>query len=137
MPASVEMAGAHHRAEHPAVILVVDDDELVREMMASFLSMKGYRVLEAGSADEAVSLLAAPKPVDVVVTDVRMPGQLDGLGLASWIRDHRPEIRVLVTSGHTSAAQQAASVSDGPLIPKPYQPKEVVRRVQALTEEPH
>ncbi len=131
MPTSFALAGVQDRARSPRTILVVDDDELVREMMSRFLSLKGYHVIEAATADEAVSLLDA-NSVDVVLTDVRMPGHVDGIGLASWIRDRRPEIRVLIASGYASSAQQAVEVSNNPLILKPYQPEEVVRRVEAL-----
>jgi len=134
MPASVSLARDKGRAQPPATVLVVDDDELVREMAATFLSMRGYRVIEAGSGDEAMAMLDdGASHIDVVFTDLRMPGRLDGVGLARWVRAHCPETRVLITSGHTSGAQQVVEVSNGPLIPKPYQPDDVVRRVQALT----
>jgi DNA-binding response OmpR family regulator len=133
MPASVRLAKQRDRARRPATVLVVDDEELVREMAATFLSERGYRVIEASSADEAVGVLDSAKPVDVVFTDLRMPGRLDGIGLARWVRDHRPQTRVLITSGCTSLAQQVVEVSNGPLIPKPYRPEDVVQRVRALT----
>jgi DNA-binding response OmpR family regulator len=133
MTSSVSLAEMQRRAQPAATVLVVDDDGLVREMMSAFLSMKGYRVIEAGTADEAVAVLLGTSLVDVVFTDVRMPGQLDGLGLARWVRDHRPQTRVLITSGRASGAQQAAELSSGPLILKPYHPELVVQRVQALT----
>lgn len=136
MPASCSPARERVRAQPPATVLVVDDDELMREMAATFLSMRGYRVIEAGSADDAVTVLGGAGHVDVVFTDLRMPGRLDGIGLALWVRDHCPRTRVLITSGYTSAAQQAAEVSNGSLIPKPYRPDEVIRRVQALTGGP-
>ena len=69
----------------------------------------------------------------MVFTDVRMPGAMDGIGLAQWIRSHRPQVRVLITSGYTSRTQQAGELSSGPLIQKPYRPEDVVRRVQQLT----
>lgn len=132
MPTSVSLARDKGCSQPPATVLVVDDDELVREMAAMFLSMRGYHVIEAGSGDEAAALLDRAGQVDVVFTDLRMPGRLDGIGLARWVRDHRPETRVLITSGHTSRAQQVGEVSNGPLIPKPYRPEEVARRVEAL-----
>lgn len=135
MPAPIALPGECPREQPPATVLVVDDDELVREMMAAFLSRRGYRVIEAGSADQAVRLLDAARPVDVVLTDVRMPGRLDGIGLACWLRDHRPKVRVLITSGYAPAAQRVDEVGYGPLIPKPYRPEEVVRRILALTGE--
>jgi len=133
MPASVPLAKDRDHARPPATVLVVDDEELVREMAATFLSMTGYHVIEASSADEAVDVLDRTTAVDVVFTDLRMPGRLDGIGLARWVRDHRPQTRVLITSGYTSRAQQVVEVSNSPLIPKPYRPEDVVQRVRALT----
>jgi CheY-like chemotaxis protein len=135
MPPSVSRACDKDGAQPPATVLVVDDDELVREAAAMFLANEGYRVIEVGSADEAVTVLDGGGQVDVVFTDLRMPGRLDGIGLARWVRDHHPGTRVLITSGYTSGAQQVVEVSNGPLIPKPYQPAAVVRLVQALTRE--
>jgi len=135
MPASVSLAMNRGRTRPPTTVLVVDDDELVREMAATFLSLQGYRVIEAGSGDEAVAVLDSSGQVDVVFTDLRMPGRLDGIGLARWVRAHCPGTRVLITSGHASGAQQVVEVSNGPLIPKPYRPEDVARRVQALTGE--
>lgn len=115
-----------------ATVLVVDDEEFLRQMMAEFLKISGYRVMAAATADEAVAALHGAA-VDVVFTDVRMPGAMDGIGLARWVRSHRPEIRILMTSGYTTRAQQVVEVSHAPLIAKPYRPEEVVRRVQELT----
>ena len=133
MTSSATLARVQPRTPPHATVLVVDDDGLVREMMSAFLSMKGYHVIEAGNADEAIAVLHHASAVDVVFTDIRMPGRLDGLGLARWVRDYRPRTRVLITSGRASGAEQAAEVSSGPLILKPYHPADVVQRVQALT----
>ncbi len=134
MAASAELADPEDQPHRPATVLVVDDEELLREMMTAFLELSGYRVVAAGTADEAVSVLDRAA-VDVVFTDVRMPGAMDGIALAQWIRSHRPQVRVLITSGYTSRTQQAGELSSGPLIPKPYRPEDVVRRVQELTED--
>lgn len=113
-------------------VLVVDDEEFLRQMMTEFLKMSGYRVVAAATADEAVAALHTA-PVDVVFTDVRMPGAMDGIGLAQWVRSHRPKIRILMTSGYTARARQVLELSHAPLIPKPYRPEEVIRRVRELT----
>jgi DNA-binding response OmpR family regulator len=131
MAASVTAAGWMTGMAGSATVLVVDDEPLLREVMTDFLESSGYRVVSAGTADETVAVLDH-NDVDVVFTDVRMPGGMDGIGLARWIRDHRAHVRVLVTSGYTPDAQQVAGLSNGPLIPKPYRPEDVVRRVQEL-----
>jgi CheY-like chemotaxis protein len=85
---------------HPATLLVVDDDLLVREPIADYLREVGYEVLEAGDAHEAISVVDHADHVDLVFSDVRMPGELDGVGLARWVRAHRPDVAVLLTSGY-------------------------------------
>ena len=82
------------------IILVVEDDALLRFMTADFLRDCGLRVLEAANADEAVGLLQTTSQICAVFTDIQMPGTMDGLGLARWISSERPKIRVLLTSGN-------------------------------------
>ncbi|HSU05106.1 MAG TPA: response regulator [Acetobacteraceae bacterium] len=115
-----------------ATVLLVDDEPDLRDVMTDFLELSGYHVVAAGTADEAIAVLDNA-PVDVVFTDVRMPGGMDGIGLARWIHCHRPEIPVLITSGYIPRAQNVGAVSSGPLIAKPYRPEEIVRRVRELT----
>jgi DNA-binding LytR/AlgR family response regulator len=78
-------------------------------------------------------MLNAGTAVDVVFSDVQMPGPMDGFGLARWIRQHHPGLRVLLTSGYAGAARRAAELcDDGRLLTKPYGQDEVVRRIQLL-----
>lgn len=111
-------------------VLVVEDEVLVRMPIAEYLRDCGYNVLEAGSAGEAIHLVGANEPVDIVFSDVRMPGDMDGFGLARWIRDHRPDLPVLLTSGY-SAARDAES-AQVKLIEKPYSQAQVLNRIEAL-----
>jgi CheY-like chemotaxis protein len=116
------------RAPPPArpTILVVEDEVLVRFVLAEHLRDCGYKVVEAGGAAEAVTVLEAGVPVDLVFTDVQMPGAMDGFGLSRWVRQHHPEVRVVLTSGHTQLARQAGELChDGPFLPKPYDPLRV------------
>src|SRR5262249_59557828 len=91
------------RSRHPAdgtapVILVVEDEVLLRLAAAQHLRQAGYEVLEACNADEALRLLAKAD-VDVVFSDITTPGRMDGLQLADWLREHRPEVVTVLTSG--------------------------------------
>ena len=70
----------------PPSVLVVEDDVLVRTVVAAYLRECGFGVVESVSADEAVRVLEAGIRVDIVFSDVNMPGKLDGFGLAQWIR---------------------------------------------------
>ncbi|HEX2224313.1 MAG TPA: response regulator, partial [Thermoanaerobaculia bacterium] len=98
-------------AEPPPTVLVVEDEVLIRLAVAQYLRDCGWVVLEAGDAEEALTILqAADVRVDLVFTDVQMPRALDGFGLARWIRAHRPEVRVLLTSG--APAAMAAKAGD-------------------------
>jgi len=80
-------------------ILVVEDEALIRIATVAALEAAGYSVFEASGADEAISLLEADPEIHVVVTDVHMPGTMDGLRLAHYVRGRWPPIRLLVVSG--------------------------------------
>lgn len=91
-------------------VLVVEDEPLVRVDLAHFLADCGVQVLLAGDAAGAIETLTKHHDVDVVVTDIQMPGELDGLDLAHWIQRHRPEVRVILVSGSAEKARQAAAL---------------------------
>lgn len=114
-------------------VLVVDDDQLVREPIADYLREVGYEVLEAGDAHEAIDLVDHADHVDLVFTDVRMPGELDGLGLARWVRAHRPNLPVLLTSGYYGTGWLGERLErDVRLIQKPYTQDEVLTQIRRL-----
>jgi CheY-like chemotaxis protein len=81
------------------VILVVEDEPLVRMFLADALDEAGFKVFEAVNADEAVTLLQARADIQAVVTDIEMPGSMNGIGLARAVRERWPGIGLLVTSG--------------------------------------
>ena len=115
-------------------ILVVDDEVLVRSVIADYLRDCGYRVLEAGSAEDAVAILDSQMKVDIVFTDLELPGHSSGLELARWIRRRYPDVRVIVTSGIYSSAELASELCEaGPPIVKPYESDAVVQRIRSLT----
>jgi len=123
-------------AESP-LLLVVDDEPLVRMVIADFLRGGGFWVMEAGTADEAVGMLRRHADIRLVVTDILMPGALNGFDLAEWIGHHRPDVRVLLTSGYFSEAQLPSRLNwRGRLIRKPYSLRDVSNRIAALLAEP-
>ena len=81
------------------LVLVVEDQTLVRMFMADFLDEAGFKVFEAVGADEALTVLEARPDVQAVVTDIEMPGSMNGIELTHVIRDRWPGIGVVVTSG--------------------------------------
>jgi CheY-like chemotaxis protein len=89
--------------------------------MAEFLRQSGYRVSEAANAAEAVDALNAKLTVDLVITDVKMPGDADGFALAEWVRTNRPGVEVIVASGDADSKRRAEqSLSSDLFLPKPY-----------------
>jgi DNA-binding NtrC family response regulator len=105
--------------ERAATILVVEDEILIRLAVADFLRDGGYRVFEASNAAEALKVLASGEPIELVFSDITMPGAMDGLCLAAWIRQMRPAIHVILTSGVVSAVS-AAQQSVATVVEKPY-----------------
>jgi len=118
------------KARKPAV-LVVEDEALVRIALADYLEDCEFAVYHAPDAAGAVALLeAAEIPIDAVLTDVRMPGVMDGFGLARWIRQNRPGVPVLITTGDNIRAGTDLC-SGNPIIPKPHDFKLVAARLRA------
>ena len=112
----------------PPIILVVEDDLLVRSVVAASLRDSGLEVIEANSADEALRVLQAEVPVDLVFSDINMPGSIDGVGLAQWLRRERPQARIILTSG--TPPPDLGEL--GPFLAKPYDLGELERRILAL-----
>ena len=117
----------------PATVMVVDDEVLVRFALAEFLRGCGYRVIEAANADEAIAILGTDLSVEILLTDVHMPGSMNGFGLARWARTHRKGLRIIVTSGYDQAAHQASDLcQDEPYVRKPYDPVRLAALIRQL-----
>jgi CheY-like chemotaxis protein len=116
-------------------VLLLEDDDPIRMLMADHLRDEGFQVTEARDGDEAVLLLNEPNRFDMLLTDVRMPGALDGVDVAEFVRQHFPDMPVLITSGY--AAQMVSRIRAlGPptvFINKPYNLNEVVDILRRLT----
>jgi CheY-like chemotaxis protein len=111
-------ADAEAPGGHEAVLLVEDNPD-VQDVASMLLEQLGYRVVAAQSAAEALELLASGEDIDLLFTDVVMPGELDGLALAQRVRAEYPDIAVLLTSGYAKAL---STVEAGfPVLRKPYQ----------------
>jgi CheY-like chemotaxis protein len=90
------------------IVLVVEDEALVRAAAVAYLQECGFSVLEAPSGDEALILMREAPDISVVFSDVQMPGSLDGVALARWVASECPWVRVLLTSGRSVPEQSAA-----------------------------
>ena len=114
-------------------VLVVEDEIMVRLPIAEFLRDCGYNVVEAGDAGEAIAAMQGDEPVSLVFSDIRMPGNMDGFGLAEWFRSHYPNVPVLLTSGYNGGRSLSAAAGPGVrFIEKPYSQNQVARRIAAL-----
>jgi len=127
---AVESFSSDMDAEWRPTVLVVEDEALIRMMLSECLEQAGCDVIEASSADEALPVLCDARGPDILITDVMLPGSVDGLELAAWVRRHRPGLKVVITSGHASR-QDAAALADA-FLPKPFALEQLVRQVRTL-----
>jgi CheY-like chemotaxis protein len=112
-------------------VLVVEDEPIIRLGMVSTIEDAGYQVLEAANADEAIAMLVADGDVRVVVTDVDMPGSMDGIKLAHYVRQKWPPIQLLVISGKVGVSPDQLP-SGVPFMSKPYQEPRLLNIISTL-----
>lgn len=125
----------HTQQSDARTVLVVEDETMVRMPIAEYLRDCGYNVVEAGDASEAIAAMDAETPVSLVFTDIRMPGKMDGFGLAEWFQSHHPDVPVLLTSGyHGGRSSPGISIPGTRFIEKPYSQNQVARRIAALLD---
>ena len=116
------------------VILVAEASVLIRMVISDYLRECAYKVIEAANSDEALTILTdGNMAVDVVFTDIELPGTLDGFGLARWVRTNKATIKVLLVGTVAKAAEAAADLCEnGPVMTKPYDKQLVVDRIKRL-----
>jgi two-component system, response regulator PdtaR len=120
--------------ERQRTVLVVEDDVLERGPLAEYLRDAGFRVIEAANGHEAVEVLSSEMTVDIVFSDIRMPGEIDGLALAHWVDQRMPNVRVLLTSGDRALHIERLP-GPGHYIGKPYIYRDVERLLRQLMGE--
>ena len=111
-------------------ILVVEDEVLIRLMIADILMRAGFQVVQAASADEALKVLHSSVDVSLVLTDIRMPGSANGLELARRIRADWPALKIVIVSSED--LEKTADLPADAFIGKPFHPPDVVGRVKQL-----
>lgn len=126
---------AHLSETNGPTILVVEDEALIRMISADILTEAGFHVLEAQNADEAIAIMEAADHVELVFTDIRMPGRMDGLELAAFVHAHWPDVRLLVTSGHVVLSSKEIP-DGGRFVSKPYELTRLVSEVRAIVALP-
>jgi CheY-like chemotaxis protein len=94
--------------EPAPAILIVEDEVLLRMAISDYLQECGFKIYEAGTASEAIEMIESGRfAIDLVFSDIRMPGELDGFGLAQWVRKNRPGLPVILTSGDAKKSEAA------------------------------
>lgn len=114
------------------VVLIVEDDLLLRWPTAEYLRDIGYRVIETASAEEAIAVLASGTRVHIVFSDINLRGALTGHSLSRWVDEHHPELPLLITSGSRNAGATIASSATRSFVAKPYVLADVERRIKEL-----
>jgi CheY-like chemotaxis protein len=120
-----------NRKPSQPVVLVVEDEWFVRAVIVDFLRANGCQVLEAATGEEAVSLIdGKDQQLDVLFTDIRLGGRLNGWDVAEIFRKHRPAMRVLYASGYS--IEPPRHVSDSKFFNKSYRPEDILKGLQVL-----
>ena len=114
-------------AVSPGTVLVVDDQDFVRDVIRISLEGAGYTVREAASPLDAIAQVREDAAIDLLVTDVVMP-EMDAFELAERITSQLPAVRVLYTSGYTDAA------AEGAFIQKPFTPAQLIDKVRSVID---
>jgi len=118
-------------AGHRPTVLIVDDELELRSMLTLGLSERGYEVLEADCVGSAQQLLREREHIDIVISDVRMPGGPDGTELAIWLYRFLPETILILTSGYFEQAEaEAGPLVYGHRLPKPFRPSQAASLIE-------
>ena len=122
------------RGAAPVSVLVVEDEVLIRNLVADVLSASGFLVHEVTTADEAMEYIDSGAAIDVLFTDVNLPGGMNGAELAVRAREIRPEMPIVYASGRYKLSEIAPLVSRSLFMAKPYDPNDVCAILTRLTE---
>ncbi|HEX3429453.1 MAG TPA: response regulator [Rhizomicrobium sp.] len=126
MSLSAQILPQADKADAPT-ILIAEDEVVVRGVVADHLRKAGFRVIEAFNAAEAVEVLQSGEAVDLVFTDIAMPGIMNGVMLARWIYIHRTDVQVVLASG---SPESARALPEQHLFLKPYDLDEIEAHIR-------
>jgi CheY-like chemotaxis protein len=122
--------------ERAPTLLIVGDELLIRAILADYLQECGFTVLQAEDAPDAIEMLQAGTPVDLVFSDVHLPGSMDGLALNRWLRAHMPGVSMILTSGDAKKSEAAKELCrNEPFFANPYDIHQVVRYIRGVLNE--
>ena len=121
-------------ADAPISVLLVEDEPMISSMVAEELSEHGFDVHQVSTGDAALRYIKSGERVDVMFTDVNLPGGIDGTELAIRMRDMRPDLPIVYASGRYIASGLGKMVSRSVFVPKPYLPQDVCMLLSRLTD---
>ena len=116
---------------HPHVVLIVEDDQLLQLLTTDILEDAGFTVIHAENADQAVAILEVRFDIGILLTDINMPGSMDGLKLAHAVRDRWPPIKIIIVS---SRAPESGLPAESRFLSKPYQSAVLISEIWALVD---
>jgi CheY-like chemotaxis protein len=127
-----EAAGSKPTTGQQSLVLIVEDDPLARMNAVDIIQDAGFDVVEAGNADEAIAILETRPDIQVVFTDVLMPGSMDGLGLARHVRDKWPAMKIIATTGGFVIGDDQLPAG-GMFLQKPYTSARIASAIRDFT----
>jgi DNA-binding response OmpR family regulator len=131
---SIPTAADEHMVAKACRVLIVEDEFLIRLTLAEVLADEGYTVIEAETGDEAVKLLEAGPPIDVLLTDIQLPGQLDGKALVRHVRTTQPDLPVIFMTGRPDTMEGRGPDAKEIYVAKPYLPSEICAAVRRMLD---
>jgi CheY-like chemotaxis protein len=120
----------------PPAILIVEDDVLLLLNSVDIVEDAGYIAIEANNADEAIAILESRQDIALLITDVQMPGSMDGLTLAHAVRDRWPPIKIMVVSGQVDLAEHELPANSR-FLSKPFHAERLVSELRHLIAPQH
>lgn len=118
----------------PVRVLVVEDETFTLMDAAETLRMAGFEIFEAANADQAIQILERDSDIRLVFTDIEMPGSMNGLKLAAYVRDRWPPVKIIAASGHFK--NQAGDLpANARFFSKPYHSDQIISAIRELTNE--
>jgi two-component system, response regulator PdtaR len=115
----------------PQAILIVEDDQLLKLLTVDIVEEAGFVALEAGSADEAVAILESRSDIALLLTDINMPGSMDGIKLAHAVRNRWPPIKIIVVSARVRLSEGDLP-TDSRFLAKPYHSATMISEIRSL-----
>lgn len=117
-------------------VLVVEDEPLVLDMISQELTDQGFAVLEADTAEAALSIIESGQTVDVLFTDIVLPGEMDGWRLAETLREAKPKLPVIYATGYAAQFEKQSKVPGSVFLKKPYRPSAIAETIRTLIAAP-